>query len=55
VTPTVEQNLLGDLVLNKEKEFMKFHKDIVITNKAINRKKVLANVRDMKDIMQAKG
>ena len=54
MTPTVKQNFLGGLVLNKEKELMKFHKDIVITNKTINRKKMLANVRNMKDIFQAK-
>ena len=54
MTPTVKKNFLGGLVLNKEKEFMKFHKDIIITDKAINRKKMFANVRNMKDIFQVK-
>jgi hypothetical protein len=43
------------LVLDTEKVTMKFNKDIVIMNKAINRKEVFANMRDVENIFQFKG
>ena len=54
MTSTVKKNFPRGLVLNKEKETMKFNKNIIVTDKTINREKVLANVRNMKDILQQK-
>ena len=53
-TSTVEQDVLRDLVLNTEKMTIKFDKYIIIRDKAINGKELLANVWDMKDIVQFK-
>ena len=53
-TPTVNEDVLRCLVLNKERMFMKFDEDIIIGNKAINRQQVLPNIRDMKNIFQNK-
>ena len=52
MTPTVEQNFPRGLVLNTEKMTVKFNKHVIITNKAINREKVLANVWNMKEVVQ---
>jgi hypothetical protein len=52
MTSTVKKDFLRGLVLNKEKELMKFDKHIIITHKTINGKKVFANVWNMKDITQ---
>jgi hypothetical protein len=40
------------LVLDKEKIMMKFHKHKIINNKTVHGKKVLANVRYVKDVFQ---
>ena len=51
MTSTVQKNLPGGLVLNTEKMTMKLNKHVIVTNEAINRKKVLANVWNMKNIV----
>jgi hypothetical protein len=52
MTSTVKQNSPCGLVLNTEKMTVKLNKDIIVTNKTIDGKEMLADVRDMKDIIQ---
>jgi hypothetical protein len=52
MTSTVKHNSPGDHVLNTEKISVKFNKDIIVTDKAINREKILTNMWDVKDIIQ---
>jgi hypothetical protein len=54
-TPTAKKYSLRDLVLDKEKIFMKLDKDIIIGNKTINGEQIFANGRNMEDIFQLKG
>jgi hypothetical protein len=51
-TPTAKKYSLRDLVLDKEKIFMKLNKDIIVRHKAIDRKQVSAKSRDMKNIFE---
>jgi hypothetical protein len=51
-TPTAKKYSLRDLVLDKEKIFMKLNKDIIARHKAIDRKQVSAKSRDMKNIFE---
>ena len=44
-TPTAKKNLLRDLVLDTEKEFMKFNKDFIVGNKAMDGKQTIAKLR----------
>jgi len=54
MTSTVQKDFLRGLVLNKEKQTMKFHKNIIVGDKTINGKEVLINVWNMKNIVQTK-
>jgi len=54
LTSTLKDDFLRGLVLNTEKVTVKFDEDIVITNDAMNRKKILANMRDMEDVSKIK-
>ena len=51
---TVKKCAPGCLVLHKESMTMKFNKHVIVAKKAINRKKVFVNVRDMQDIFKLK-
>ena len=53
-TFTAKKNFPRGLVLNKEKETVKLNKNIIVTDKTKNGEKMLANVRNMKDILQVK-
>jgi hypothetical protein len=53
-TSTTKDDSLRDLVLDKEKIFMKLDKDIIIGNKTINGEQIFANGRNMEDIFQLK-
>jgi len=54
VTSTVKDDVPGCFVLNKEKTTVKFNKDVIITKKTINKEKMLADVWNMKDVVQFK-
>ena len=44
MTSTMKKNFLRGRVLNKEKETVKFHKNIIIKDETINGEKMLMNV-----------
>ena len=44
MTSTVKKDFLRGRVLNKEKETVKFHKNIIIKDETINGEKMLMNV-----------
>ena len=50
----MKDDALGCFVLNKEKMMVKFNKDVIMTKKTINREKMLADVWNMKDVVQFK-
>ena len=50
MTSTVKKNFLRGHVLNKEKETMKFHKNIIVKDKSVNRKEMLMNMWKTKNI-----
>ena len=52
LTSNEKQRFLRDLVLNTKKMTMKLNEDIIIANKTIDRKQVLAKMWNMKDIIQ---
>ena len=51
-TPTAKKDFLRELVLDIEKEFMKFNKDFIIRNKTINGEQISAKVRNNKNIFE---
>ena len=54
LTSTLKNDFLRGLVLNTEKFTMKLDEDIIITNDAMDRKKIFANIRNMKNISKVK-
>ena len=50
LTSTVKQNSPRGLVLNTEKMTVKLNKHIIIGDKVMNRKKMFADVWNMKDV-----
>ena len=52
MTSTVKENFPRGFVLNKKKGTMKLDENIIVRNKTRNGKKMLANMRNMKDILQ---
>ena len=51
-TPTAKKNFLRELVLDIEKEFMKFNKDLIVRNKTIDGEQISAKVRNKKNIFE---
>ena len=51
-TPTAKKDVPRDLVLDKEKIFVKLNENIIVGDKAINGKQIFADVRNMKNILQ---
>ena len=51
-TPTTKKNFLRELVLDIEKEFMKFNKDFIVRNKTINGEQISAKIRNKKNIFE---
>ena len=47
-TPTAKKNFLRELVLDIEKEFMKFNKDFIVRDKAIDEEQISAKFRNRK-------
>ena len=52
MTPTAKKDFLHDLVLDIEKEFMKFNKDLIVRNKTIDGEQISAKVGDKKNIFE---
>ena len=50
MTSTVKKDFLRGRVLNKEKETVKLHKNIIIKNETINGEKMLMNMWETKNI-----
>ena len=51
-TPTAKKDFLRELVLDIEKEFMKFNKDLIVRNKTIDGEQISAKVRNKKNIFE---
>ena len=50
MTSTVKKDFLRGRALDKEKETVKFHKNIIVKDKLVNRKEMLMNMWKTKNI-----